>query len=109
MLVFLNMYDRLFTYTFTAVYWQSKPCCSFQFTRFVDKYPPNTSSEMEIYRRIEKTILQNIDWINNNEDSLSNWLSGNQPAPSKKPKMMDPLPSSPLAFWHSMPIGFEEN
>jgi hypothetical protein len=79
------------------------------FNNFVNKYPPATASQLEIYRRIDKTILQNIEWVNNNADSLSAWLTDNVPPPSKTPKMMDPLPSSAFDFWFSMPIGLEEN
>jgi len=82
---------------------------SAQFNNFVNKYPPATNSQLEIYRRIDKTILQNIEWVNNNADSLSDWLNDNLPPPSTTSKMMDPMPSSAFDFWYSMPIGLEEN
>jgi hypothetical protein len=65
-------------------------------------------TELAIYRRIDKTILQNMDWIAANQDSLSQWLVDNLPAPGAAPKMYAPLPSSPLELWNSLSFGSDE-
>jgi hypothetical protein len=79
-----------------------------QFNNFVGKYPPSTQAQLEIYRRIDKIILQNINWIIANQDALSQWLTDNLPTASAATLMNDPLPVSPLEFWNSLPAGLED-
>lgn len=81
---------------------------SLQFNNFVGKYPPTTQAQLEIYRRIDKSILQNINWIIANQDSLSQWLTDNQPARSATTLINDPLPVSPLEFWNSLLLDLED-
>jgi len=82
---------------------------STKFNDFVAKYPAQSDSQLDTYRRIDNIIQQNIQWVENNADQLSQWLSDNLPPLDKTPKLMESLPSSPFDFWLSMPLGFEEN
>lgn len=68
---------------------------------FIDRHPPRTESERNLYAQMVLTVQQNLAWLRDNSDPLRDWLSARTPMNDEQlaARMHQPLPISPIHHW----------
>jgi aminopeptidase N len=73
-------------------------------TGLIEKYPPSTESQWNLFNQMTLTVQQNIVWLGDNQDSLMEWLE-TETGPLRlrsHPKIGRRLPVSIGTHWRSL-------
>jgi hypothetical protein len=70
-------------------------------------YPPQSQSQLEAFRQMDLTIIQNMDFTTANAQILYDWLveKTTTPSPGSRQASHSQLPLSPVAYWDSVVLG----